>query len=110
MGDEFTYFPAKQSQPEKPKPSHNLEHQFHSNQAMWNSAVQESPLNRLKFYDAQLARGVEVNRDRVAELIREAGAAAVLSDRDTIGLVRQLWGEKAVERLRERAKTEQVQR
>jgi hypothetical protein len=71
---------------------------------MWNSAVQESPLNRLKFYDAQLARGVEVNRDRVAELIREAGAAAVLSDRDTIGLVRQLWGEKAVERLRARVK------
>jgi hypothetical protein len=74
---------------------------------MWNSAVQESPLNRLKFYDAQLARGVEVNRDRVAELIREAGAAAVLSDRDTIGLVRQLWGEKAVERLRARVKAEQ---
>jgi len=71
---------------------------------MWNSAVRESPLNRLKFYDAQLARGVEVNRDRVAELIREAGAAAVLSDRDTIGLVRQLWGERAVERLRARAK------
>jgi hypothetical protein len=71
---------------------------------MWNSAVQESPLNRLKFYDAQLARGVEVNRDRVAELIREAGAAAVLSDRDTIGLVRQLWGERAVEKLRARAK------
>jgi hypothetical protein len=107
MGDEFTYFPTKQAQPEKPKPSHNLEHQFHSNQVMWNSAVQESPLNRLKFYDAQLARGVEVNRDRVAELIREAGAAAVLSDRDTIGLVRQLWGEKAVERLRARVKAEQ---
>lgn len=104
MGDEFTYFPTKQAQLEKPKPSHNLEHQFHSNQVMWNSAVRESPLNRLKFYDAQLARGVEVNRDRVAELIREAGAAAVLSDRDTIGLVRQLWGEKAVERLRARVK------
>jgi hypothetical protein len=74
---------------------------------MWNSAVRESPLNRLKFYDAQLARGVEVNRDRVAELIREAGAAAVLSDRDTIGLVRQLWGERAVEKLRARVKAEQ---
>jgi hypothetical protein len=107
MGDEFTYFPAKPVQQEKPKPSHNLEHQFHSNQAMWNSAVRESPLNRLKFYDAQLARGIEVNRDRVAELIREAGAAAVLSDRDTVGLVRQLWGERAVERLRARVKAEQ---
>ena len=104
MGDEFTYFPAKPVQQEKPKPSHNLEHQLHSNQAMWNSAVRESSLNRLKFYDAQLARGVEVNRDRVAELIREAGAAAVLSDRDTVGLVRQLWGERAVEKLRARVK------
>ena len=106
MGDLHQYFPTK-TKSEEPKPSHNLEHQFHSNQAMWNSAVQESPLNRLKFYDAQLARGVDVNRDRVAELIREAGAAAVLSDRDTIGLVRQLWGEKAVERLRARVKAEQ---
>ena len=110
MGDEFTYFPTKQAQPEKPKPSHNLEHQFHSNQAMWNSAVRESPLNRLKFYDAQLARGIDVDRDRVAELVREVGPTAVLSDRDVIGLIRQLWGEKAVEKLRARAKTEQVQR
>jgi len=70
---------------------------------VWNELVQQSPLNRLRFYDAQLARGIEVNKDRVAELIREVGAAAVLSDRDVIGLVRQLWGERAVERLRERA-------
>ena len=106
MGDEFTYFPAKPVQQEKPKPNHNLEHQFHSNQVMWNSAVQESPLNRLKFYDAQLARGIDVDRDRVAELVREVGPTAVLSDRDVIGLIRQLWGEKAVEKLRARAKTE----
>jgi hypothetical protein len=52
-----------------------------------------------------LARGIEVNRERVAELVREAGAEAVLSDRDAIGLVRQLWGEKDVERLRDRART-----
>jgi hypothetical protein len=76
---------------------------------VWNELVQQSPLNRLRFYDAQLARGIEVNKDRVAELIREVGPAAVLSDRDVIGLVRQLWGERAVERLRERAKTQQIQ-
>lgn len=109
MGDEYTYSPTVKQ--EKPKPSHNLEYQFHSNQAMWNDMVRDSPLNRLKFYDAQLARGVEVNRDRVAELVREAGAAAVLSDRDVIGLIRQLWGEKAVEKLkRARTTAEQIQR
>ena len=98
MGDIHTYFPAKKT--EEPKPSHNLEHSLHSNLVTWNELVRQSPLNRLRFYDAQLARGLEVNKDRVAELIREAGPAAVLSDRDVIGLIRQLWGEKAVEKLK----------
>ena len=102
MGDEYTYSPTVNT--EKVKPSHNLEHQLHSNLATWNELVRQSPLNRLRFYDAQLARGIEVNRERVAELVREAGAEAVLSDRDAIGLVRQLWGERAVERLK-RART-----
>ena len=102
MGDEYTYSPTVNT--EKVKPSHNLEHQLHSNSATWNELVRQSPLNRLRFYDAQLARGIEVNRERVAELVREAGAEAVLSDRDAIGLVRQLWGERAVERLK-RART-----
>ena len=98
MGDEYTYSPTVNT--EKVKPSHNLEHQLHSNSATWNELVRQSPLNRLRFYDAQLARGIEVNRERVAELVREAGPAAVLSDRDVIGLIRQLWGEKAVEKLK----------
>ena len=98
MGDEYIDSPTVNT--EKVKPSHNLEHQLHSNLATWNDLVRQSPLNRLRFYDAQLARGIDVNRDRVAELVREAGAAAVLSDRDAIGLVRQLWGERAVEKLK----------
>ena len=103
MGDEYTYPPSK-SQPEV-KSSHNLEHQLHSNQMMWNQSVRESPLNRLRYYDALLARGVDIDRERVAELVREAGAVAVLSDPDAIGLVRQLWGEKAIIRLKDRART-----
>ena len=103
MGDEYTYSPSVKT--EKPKPSHNLEHSLHSNLTTWNELVRQSPLNRLRFYDAQLARGLEVNKDRVAELIREAGPAAVLSDRDVIGLIRQLWGERAIEKLRQRANT-----
>ena len=108
MGDEYTYSPSVKT--EKPKPSHNLEHSLHSNVTTWNELVRQSPLNRLRFYDAQLARGIEVNRDRVAELVREAGPAAVLSDRDVIGLIRQLWGEKAVEKLkRANSSAKQVQ-
>ena len=103
MGDEYTYSPSVKT--EKPKTSHNLEHSLHSNVTTWNELVRQSPLNRLRFYDAQLARGLEVNKDRVAELIREAGPAAVLSDRDVIGLIRQLWGERAIEKLRQRANT-----
>ena len=98
MGDEYTYSPTVTT--EKAKPSHNLESQFHSNLATWNDLLRQSPLNRLRFYDAQLARGINVDKDRVAELVREAGPAAVLSDRDAIGLVRQLWGERAVEKLK----------
>ena len=98
MGDEYTYSPTVNT--EKVKPSHNLESQFHSNLATWNDLLRQSPLNRLRFYDAQLARGINVDKDRVAELVREAGPAAVLSDRDAIGLVRQLWGERAVEKLK----------
>lgn len=101
MGDLHQYFPTKT---EEPKPSHNLEHHIHSNQRTWDELVRQSPLNRLRFYDAQLARGIEIDRERVAELVREAGAAAVLSDRDAIGLIRQLWGERAVEKLRARVK------
>jgi len=101
MGDLHQYFPTKK---EEPKLSHNLEHHIHSNQRTWDELVRQSPLNRLRFYDAQLARGIEIDRERVAELVREAGAAAVLSDRDAIGLIRQLWGERAVEKLRARAK------
>ena len=109
MGDEYTYSPTVNT--EKVKPSHNLEHSLHSNLVTWNELVRQSPLNRLRFYDAQLARGIEVNRERVAELVREAGPAAVLSDRDVIGLIRQLWGEKAVEKLkRANSPVKQVQR
>ena len=70
---------------------------------MWDELVRESPLNRLRYLDARLAAGAEIDRERVAQLVREAGAKAVLSDPDAVGLVRQLLGERAVERLRDRA-------
>jgi hypothetical protein len=95
MGDETLYPESKPSQPR--------EDIGQSARRMWDEMVRESPLNRLRYLDAVLARGGEVDKDRVAELIREAGAKACLSDPDAIGLIRQLFGERGVERLRHRA-------
>ena len=97
MGDETTY-------PEN-KPSQPREDIGQSARIMWDELVRESPLNRLRYLDARLAAGAEIDRERVAQLVREAGSKAVLSDPDAVGLVRQLWGERAVERLRDRANT-----
>jgi hypothetical protein len=73
---------------------------------MWDELVQGSPLNRLRYLDARMAAGAQIDKDRVAELVRDAGAAAVLTDPDAVGLVRQLFGERGVQRLRDRARTE----
>ena len=98
MGDETLYPEIKPSQPR--------EDIGQSARRMWDEMVRESPVNRLRYLDAVLARGGEVDKDRVAELIREAGAKACIADPDVVGLVRQLFGEKGVGRLRERATAE----
>ena len=97
MGDEITYPESKPSQPR--------EDIGQSARVMWDELVRESPVNRLRYLDARLAAGAEIDRERVAQLVREAGAKAVLSDPDAVGLVRQLWGEMAVQRLKDRANT-----
>jgi hypothetical protein len=98
MGDEL-YPQSKPSQPREDTKQLDTG----SCQRMWDELVRESPLNRLRYLDARLAAGAEIDRERVAELVREAGAKAVLSDPDAVGLVRQLWGERAVQRLKDRA-------
>lgn len=100
MGDENLYCEGKASQPREDK-GINTE----SSQRMWDALVRESPLNRLRYLDARMAQGPVIDKDRVAELVREAGAQAVLSDPDAVGLVRQLFGEKGVQRLKDRART-----
>ena len=95
MGDETLYPQSKASQPR--------EDIGQSARRMWDELVRESPVNRLRFLDAVLARGGEVDKGRVAELIREAGAKACVADPDVVGLVRQLFGEPGVQRLKQRA-------
>ena len=101
MGDEL-YPTLKSSQPQEKK----RELDVSSSQRMWDTLVRESPLNRLRYLDARLAQGATIDPNRVAELVREAGAKAVLSDPDAVGLVRQLFGERGVVRLKDRARTQ----
>jgi hypothetical protein len=102
MGDETVYGQSKSSQPIEKKSTLDVS----SCQRMWDELVRGSPLNRLRYLDARMAAGAQIDKDRVAELVRDAGAAAVLTDPDAVGLVRQLFGERGVQRLRDRARTE----
>jgi len=106
MGDEYQYQPSSSVQkPEKKSPDRS-DFAVASSVEYWATAVTENPLNRLRLLDAKLARpGVDIEsiKVRAGELIREIGAAQVLSDPDCVGLVRQLFGEKGVTRLKERA-------
>ena len=107
MGDEHQY----QSFSNNNKPSHKVEdrseYASRNSADYWAESVTQNPLNRLRLLDAKLARpnaDVDSIKGRAAELIREIGAVKVLSDPDCVSLVRQLFGERGVTRLRERAK------
>lgn len=109
MGDEFQYQPSAKTEKKAPDRS---EFAISSSADYWATAVTENPLNRLRLLDAKLARpGVDVEaiKARAGELIRELGAAKVLTDPDCVGLVRQLFGQRGVDRLRERAKENGLQ-
>jgi hypothetical protein len=104
MGDEYVYSPSAKTEKKVPDRS---DFAVNASADYWATAVTENPLNRLRLLDAKLARpGVDVEsiKARAGELIRELGAATVLTDPDCVGLVRQLFGQRGVDRLRERAK------
>ena len=69
-----------------------------------------TPLHRLKLCDAYLARltfaddkdAMDRLRDAAAAAIREADAKEVLNDPHLVGMVRQLFGERGLGRLRNR--------
>jgi hypothetical protein len=110
MGDEFMYSPSVYTGAGKSSPQDKLDdrsaYAVKNSADYWTQAVTENPLNRLRLLDAKLARpGVDVEsiKARAGELIREIGAAKVLGDPDCVGLVRQLFGQRGVDRLKERA-------
>jgi RNase P protein component len=113
MGDEYIYPPSAAKSGPQGLPDERLARGIERNAAHWDEAVRSSPLNRLRYYDALLARTAfsgnagerERIKIRVGELIREIGAPDVLTDPDVVGLVRELFGEKGVTRLKDRART-----
>ena len=113
MGDYQQYLPSQ------PKASQQQGSEIHRERfdegaiRGWEVAFRESPVHRLRYLDALLARTtdplqVERIKTRAGELIREVGATAVLADPSLISMVRFLFGVKGLERLRERAKAEQA--
>lgn len=80
----------------------------------WNSVI-EGKLGKLRLADALLARytvqqdvtghdeRIDWLKERVADLLREADAKEVVGDPSLQAMVRQLWGENGVRRLRSRA-------
>jgi hypothetical protein len=108
MGDEFIYQPSVGKSSPQDKLDDRSAYAIKSCAEHWATAVTENPLNRLRLLDAKLARpgaDVESIKARAGELIRELGAEAVLTDPDCVCLVRQLFGEPGVKRLRDRVKS-----
>jgi len=111
MGDEYSYAPSAAKSGPKGLPDERVARAVERSASGWDEAVRNSPLNRLRYYDALLARtafsghaGERVTiKNHVGELIREIGASGVLTDPGVIGLVRELFGEKGVLRLKDRA-------
>jgi hypothetical protein len=70
--------------------------------------VSNDPLGRLRFLDAKHARldpgNLEFFKGEVGEAIRNTDAKVVLGDPHIVGLIRSLFGERGVQRLRDRAK------
>ena len=106
MGDEFIYQPSVGKSSPQDKLDDRSAFAIQSAADHWAAAVVEKPLNRLRLLDARLARpgaDVESIKARAGELIREIGVESVLGDPDCVCLVRQLFGERGVQRLRDRA-------
>jgi crotonobetainyl-CoA:carnitine CoA-transferase CaiB-like acyl-CoA transferase len=86
----------------------------HAEQDEWAAKAwgkqEPTPINRLKLCDAYLARltfsddkdAIERLRDAAAAALRIADAIEVLNDPHLVGMVRQLFGERGLGRLRNR--------
>jgi hypothetical protein len=104
MGDEFHKWPAQKPAPE-PAPDRTSWAQKASAE-FWSSVT--DPAGRLRFYAARLARldrsRLDAFRAEVGAVIRETDPKVVLDDPHVVGMVRELFGERGVMRLREKVR------
>ena len=111
MGDETMYPSAAKSGPSG-QPDERSARGVKQSADYWAVAVNETPLNRLRYYDALIARPGyldgpgqrEAVKARIGEIIRESDASAILGEPSLVGMIRFLFGEKGLTRLKERAK------
>jgi|LakMenEpi03Aug12_release.lakeMendotaPanAssembly.Ray.scaffolds.fasta_scaffold02204_27 hypothetical protein len=106
MGDETLYPKSEVSHKDL-----NLQHQEKKILDHWEESFKVSPIQRLKYLDALLARTTDTERTesikwRVAELLREVDAGQVLGEPQLVTMVRYLFGEKGLKRLREKVKSQ----
>lgn len=110
MGDEHQYTPSAGKSGPQGQPDDRVASLIRQSSESWQQSMRENPLNRLRYLDAKLARigldspEIPELKARAGELIRELPAEDVLGDPGCVGLVRQLFGERGVQRLRERVK------
>jgi hypothetical protein len=116
MGDYQQYPPSTAKSGPQGLPDERGAREMKQAGEYWAVAVRETPLNRLRYYDALIARPGFLDepgqrervKARIGELIRENDAVAILGDPSLVSMVRFLFGVKGLERLRERAKVEQA--
>ena len=112
MGDEYGYAPSAAKSGPLGQPDEREARGVRQSAEYWAEAVRETPLNRLRYYDALCARPGYLDdpgqrekiKARIGELIRETDPAAILGDPHLVTMVRWLFTEKGLVRLRERAK------
>jgi len=113
MGDYQQYLPSKPKASQQEGSESHRERFDEGAIRGWEVAFRESPVHRLRYLDALLARTtdplqVERIKHRAGELIREVGATAVLADPSLISMVRFLFGVQGLKRLHERAEAERA--
>jgi len=105
MGDEMSRWPASKPEP-APAPDRTA-WATRSAAEHWREAA-ATPLGKLRLLDARYARldpgNLEFFKGEVGEAIRSADPKLVLGDPHLVGLVRSLWGERGLQRLKDRAK------
>jgi TPP-dependent pyruvate/acetoin dehydrogenase alpha subunit len=103
MGDEIPKWPAQKPAPEPPPDRTSWAQR--ASAEYWSGVT--DPIGRLKHLEARYARldpaNIEAFRQELTAAIRNAEPAAILAEPRVVTMVRSVYGERGVTRLRDRA-------